>query len=92
MKMSLLIGQCLYNVVSDILSSTPECSWGHGLLWGWSNLSTPRSETMTKMRTFRGSAKEARKPRKTGGLEENKKSILLAKMKLRVLGSFSLGT
>lgn len=32
MIIPILIGQYLYHVVSDILNSTPECAWGHGLL------------------------------------------------------------
>lgn len=34
MTMCILIGQCLYHAMFDILNSTPESLWGHGLLWG----------------------------------------------------------
>lgn len=59
--MSILIGQCLYHALSDILNRSHECLWGYGLLWGGGTLSMPWGLPVTKMRAFRDSAKRARK-------------------------------
>lgn len=77
MTVHILIGQCLCHAVFAIVTSTSECSQGHGLLCIRGNLSTPWSIPVTKTRAFRGSAKEARKPgKKTKDLEGNKANIL----------------